>query len=275
MRKARRLPGFAARSPSEAEVHAGRRTSGPRRAGRRSARTASAAAARSASPTALTSSPLKALRFSGRLSTTWRTGPCVSVITRGIAGSVAWVEPRACRRAPRSATTSSSGSRSLEAVDGPAKKLAKVVRSLKAPAKVNEALSGHLARPPGPPAADPRPDGQLDERRAARLARRRGRRDGRRPALGAGLASAVPTVATGYADWADTEPGQRHRAPDRDRPRRLQRDRRRRCSPPRWPPAPAARAAAASCSRWPAWARSAPAATSAATSPTPRASAST
>ena len=45
---------------------------------------------------------------------------------------------------------------------------------------------------------------------AARLARRRGRRDGRRPAdRRSGSPSAVPTVATGYADWADTEAGQR------------------------------------------------------------------
>jgi nitrite reductase/ring-hydroxylating ferredoxin subunit/uncharacterized membrane protein len=95
----------------------------------------------------------------------------------------------------------------LEAVDGPAKQLAKVVRNLKAPAKINEALSGTWLGHPVHPLLIVVPMGSWisgvlldwlggeDSNTAADLL------------LGVGLAGAVPTVATGYADWADTEPG--------------------------------------------------------------------
>ena len=73
---------------------------------------------------------------------------------------------------------------SLEVVDGPAKKLAKAVRSLKAPAKVNEALSGTWLGHPVHPLLIVVPMGSWISAVAARLARRRGRRDGRRPARG-------------------------------------------------------------------------------------------
>ena len=157
----------------------------------------------------------------------------------------------------------------------PRQAIAKAVRSLKAPAKVNEALSGTWLGHPVHPLLILRPDGQLDERRAARLARRRGRRDGRRPAgrrraRGRACRPSPPATPTGPTPSPPATPcaasGSSTRPATRPPPC---------CSPPRWPPARPAPAAAASCSRWPAWAPSAPAATSAATSPTPRASAST
>jgi nitrite reductase/ring-hydroxylating ferredoxin subunit/uncharacterized membrane protein len=95
---------------------------------------------------------------------------------------------------------------SLEAVDGPARAVAKLVRNLKAPAKVNEALSGTWLGHPVHPLLIVVPMGSWisgvlldwlggeDAETAADLL------------LGAGLAGALPTVATGYADWADTEP---------------------------------------------------------------------
>ncbi|HYH88283.1 MAG TPA: hypothetical protein VEX67_03550, partial [Solirubrobacteraceae bacterium] len=95
---------------------------------------------------------------------------------------------------------------SLEIVDGPAKKLAKAVRSLKAPAKVNEALSGTWLGHPVHPLLIVVPMGSWI---SAVLLDWLGGEDAETAAdllVGAGLAGAVPTVATGYADWADTEP---------------------------------------------------------------------
>jgi nitrite reductase/ring-hydroxylating ferredoxin subunit/uncharacterized membrane protein len=95
---------------------------------------------------------------------------------------------------------------SLEAVDGPAKQLAKAVRSLKAPAQVNEALSGTWLGHPVHPLLIVIPMGSWI---SAVLLDWLGGGDAETAAdllVGAGLAGAVPTVATGYADWADTEP---------------------------------------------------------------------
>jgi len=96
---------------------------------------------------------------------------------------------------------------SLEAVDAPAKKLAKAVRNLKAPAKVNEALSGTWLGHPVHPLLILLPMGSWT---SAVVLDWLGGEDAETAAsllVGTGLASAVPTVATGYADWADTEPG--------------------------------------------------------------------
>jgi len=96
---------------------------------------------------------------------------------------------------------------SLEAVDGPAKQLAKAVRGLTAPAKVNEALSGTWLGHPVHPLLVMLPMGSWT---SAVLLDWLGGEDAETAAsllVGAGLASAVPTVATGYADWADTELG--------------------------------------------------------------------
>jgi nitrite reductase/ring-hydroxylating ferredoxin subunit/uncharacterized membrane protein len=94
---------------------------------------------------------------------------------------------------------------SLEAVDGLAKPLAKAVRGLKAPAKVNEALSGTWLGHPVHPLLIVVPMGSWI---SAVLLDWLGGEDAETAAdllVGAGLAGAVPTVATGYADWADTE----------------------------------------------------------------------
>jgi nitrite reductase/ring-hydroxylating ferredoxin subunit/uncharacterized membrane protein len=95
----------------------------------------------------------------------------------------------------------------LEAVDGPAKQLAKAVRNVKAPAKVNEALSGTWLGHPVHPLLILLPLGTWT---SAVLLDWVGGKDSNTAAdllIGTGLASAVPTVATGYSDWADTEPG--------------------------------------------------------------------
>ena len=95
---------------------------------------------------------------------------------------------------------------SLEAVDGPAKQLAKAVRNLKAPAKVNEALSGTWLGHPVHPLLILLPMGSWT---SAVLLDWLGGEDAEKAAdilLGAGIVTAVPTVATGFADWADTEP---------------------------------------------------------------------
>jgi nitrite reductase/ring-hydroxylating ferredoxin subunit/uncharacterized membrane protein len=94
----------------------------------------------------------------------------------------------------------------LEAVDGLAKPLAKAVRGLKAPAKVNEALSGTWLGHPVHPLLIVIPMGSWI---SAVMLDWLGGEDAETAAdllVGAGLAGAVPTVATGYADWADTEP---------------------------------------------------------------------
>jgi nitrite reductase/ring-hydroxylating ferredoxin subunit len=94
----------------------------------------------------------------------------------------------------------------LEAVDGLAKPLAKAVRGLKAPAKVNETLSGTWLGHPVHPLLIVLPMGSWI---SAVMLDWLGGEDAETAAdllVGAGLAGAVPTVATGYADWADTEP---------------------------------------------------------------------
>jgi nitrite reductase/ring-hydroxylating ferredoxin subunit/uncharacterized membrane protein len=94
----------------------------------------------------------------------------------------------------------------LEAVDAPAKAVAKFVRSTKAPAKVNEALSGTWLGHPVHPLLIVVPMGSWI---SAVLLDWIGGKDSETAAdvlLGVGVAGAIPTVATGYADWADTEP---------------------------------------------------------------------
>ena len=95
---------------------------------------------------------------------------------------------------------------SLEAVDGPAQAIAKFVRNAKRPPKVNEALSGTWLGHPAHPMLILVPMGTWT---SAVLLDWLGGRDAETAAdilLGAGIVGAIPTVATGYADWADTEP---------------------------------------------------------------------
>ena len=187
----------------------------------------------------MTSSPLKALRFSGRLSTTWRTAPCVSVITRGIGGSVAWVAAsghvaaHSDRPRPPRAARLARGRRRPRQADRQGRPQPQGARQgQRGPVR-------HLARPPGPSAPDRRPDGQLDQRRAARLARRRGRRDRRRPARRrrprrARCRRSRPATPTGPTPSSPRTPcaGSGSSTPPATRPPPG-------CSPPRSPPAPA------------------------------------
>jgi nitrite reductase/ring-hydroxylating ferredoxin subunit/uncharacterized membrane protein len=95
---------------------------------------------------------------------------------------------------------------SLDAVDAPAQAIAKFVRNLKSPTKVNEALSGTWLGHPVHPLLIVLPMGSWI---SAVLLDWLGGKDAETPAdllLGAGIATAIPVVATGYADWADTEP---------------------------------------------------------------------
>lgn len=94
----------------------------------------------------------------------------------------------------------------LEVVDAPAQAVAKFVRNTKAPAKVNEALSGTWLGHPVHPLLIVVPMGSWI---SAVVLDWLGGEDAETAAdllLGAGIAGAIPTVATGYADWADTEP---------------------------------------------------------------------
>lgn len=95
---------------------------------------------------------------------------------------------------------------SVEAIDKPAKPLAKRIRSLTRPKPITETLSGTWLGHPVHPLLIAVPIGTWlgavlldwvggdDTDKAADIL------------VGAGLAAAVPTIATGYNDWADTEP---------------------------------------------------------------------
>jgi nitrite reductase/ring-hydroxylating ferredoxin subunit/uncharacterized membrane protein len=94
----------------------------------------------------------------------------------------------------------------LDVLDGPTKKLAKLIRDAKRPPKIDEALSGTWLGHPVHPLLILLPMGSWT---SAVLLDWVGGKDSRTAAdllVGTGLASAIPTVATGYADWADTEP---------------------------------------------------------------------
>jgi nitrite reductase/ring-hydroxylating ferredoxin subunit/uncharacterized membrane protein len=94
----------------------------------------------------------------------------------------------------------------VEAIDAAAKPLAAQVRNLTSPKKIKEALSGTWLGHPVHPLLIAVPMGSWI---SAVLLDWLGGEDAETSAdllVGAGLASAVPTVATGYNDWADSEP---------------------------------------------------------------------
>src|SRR5215207_7861517 len=102
----------------------------------------SSAAARSAAPVARMSSSWNALRFSGRFSTTWRTGPRSSDSTRSlIDGEGYWAGMSTSLRSPavHDAVEQLAG---LEALDEPAKAVGKAVRDVVPPGAAKDALSG-------------------------------------------------------------------------------------------------------------------------------------
>jgi len=92
------------------------------------------------------------------------------------------------------------------AIDGPAKPLAKKIRELTKPKALKEALSGTWLGHPVHPVLIAVPIGSWT---SAVLLDWLGGPDAEASADGlvaAGLLAAVPTVATGYNDWADSEP---------------------------------------------------------------------
>src|SRR3954452_20528694 len=95
---------------------------------------------------------------------------------------------------------------SLEAVDGPAKPRANFAPNVKSPAKINEALSGTWLGHPVHPLLIVLPMGSWISGVTLDWLRGKDSPTAADLLLGAGVATAIPTVATGYADWADTEP---------------------------------------------------------------------
>ena len=228
----------SASAAERAEVHAGGEHRARAAERRRSATAGSAAAARSASPTREHQLAVERVALLGAVEDDVADRAVLLGDDEGHCRERSSGSARAM--SPRTPIGHDLLERlgALEAVDGPAKPIAKVVRERQGARQGQRGpAQRHLARPPAAPAADRRADGDVD---SAVLLDWLGGEDAETAAdllIGAGLAGAVPTVATGYADWADTEPARRRRAPHRDRPRRLQRHRRPRCSPPRWPPA--------------------------------------
>ena len=93
----------------------------------------------------------------------------------------------------------------LDAIDAPASKLAKAIRDVTKPKAIKDALSGTWLGHPVHPLLVLVPMGTWT---SAVLLDLFGGEDAERAAdglIGAGLLSALPTVATGYSDWADTE----------------------------------------------------------------------
>jgi nitrite reductase/ring-hydroxylating ferredoxin subunit/uncharacterized membrane protein len=91
-------------------------------------------------------------------------------------------------------------------IDNPAKAVGKLVRELTAPAKLKEALSGTWLGHPVHPLLIALPIGTWS---GAVMLDWLGGDEGESSAdalIGAGLAAAAPTVATGWNDWADAEP---------------------------------------------------------------------
>ena len=92
------------------------------------------------------------------------------------------------------------------AVDGLAKPLAKQIRSLKSPPVVNEALSGTWLGHPVHPLLIVLPLGSWVSAVMLDLLGGEDAETGADLLIGAGIVTALPTIATGYSDWADTEP---------------------------------------------------------------------
>jgi nitrite reductase/ring-hydroxylating ferredoxin subunit/uncharacterized membrane protein len=91
-------------------------------------------------------------------------------------------------------------------IDKPAKVIGRLVRGLTGPAKLKEALSGTWLGHPVHPLLIALPIGTWT---SAVMLDWLGGEDGESGAdalIGAGLAAAAPTVATGWNDWADAEP---------------------------------------------------------------------
>ena len=115
----------------------------------------------------------------------------------------------------------------LEALDAPAQAIAKAVRGNIPPGPVKDALSGTWLGHALHPLLTDLPIGTWTSAVLLDWLGGDGSHDAADRLIGLGLAFALPAAATGWTEWADSEPAQRLRAPHRLRPRGRQRRRRR------------------------------------------------
>jgi nitrite reductase/ring-hydroxylating ferredoxin subunit/uncharacterized membrane protein len=94
-----------------------------------------------------------------------------------------------------------------EALDGPAKKLGKVVRGALGPGKVKDALSGTFLGHALHPLLTDVPIGTWTSALVLDLTGGRAAADASQRLIGTGILAALPTAVTGYSDWADSEVG--------------------------------------------------------------------
>ena len=94
-----------------------------------------------------------------------------------------------------------------EALDPPAKKIGKAVRSALGPGKLKDAVSGTWLGHPLHPLLTDIPIGTWTSALVLDLTGGRSTADASRRLIGTGILAALPTVATGYSDWADSEVG--------------------------------------------------------------------
>jgi nitrite reductase/ring-hydroxylating ferredoxin subunit/uncharacterized membrane protein len=95
----------------------------------------------------------------------------------------------------------------VEALDQPAKKLGKVVRSALGPGKLKDALSGTFLGHALHPLLTDIPIGTWTSAIVLDLTGGRSTADASRRLIGTGILAALPTAASGYSDWADSEVG--------------------------------------------------------------------
>lgn len=95
----------------------------------------------------------------------------------------------------------------VEALDPPAKKLGKVVRSALGPGKLKDALSGTFLGHALHPLLTDIPIGTWTSAIVLDLTGGRDTADASRRLIGTGILAALPTAVTGYSDWADSEVG--------------------------------------------------------------------
>jgi nitrite reductase/ring-hydroxylating ferredoxin subunit len=93
----------------------------------------------------------------------------------------------------------------LEALDAPAKKIGKAVRSVVKPGPVKDALSGSWLGHALHPLLTDVTIGSFTSALALDWLGGRQSEPAAQRLIGLGLLSAVPTVSSGYSDWADTE----------------------------------------------------------------------
>jgi nitrite reductase/ring-hydroxylating ferredoxin subunit/uncharacterized membrane protein len=93
----------------------------------------------------------------------------------------------------------------LEALDAPAKRLAKVVRSALPGGPVKDVLSGTFLGHPLHPLLTDLPIGSWTSALMLDWVGGPESRTGARRLIAAGILAALPTAAAGYSDWADTE----------------------------------------------------------------------